>query len=49
MFKITTYSDSDFSGVDALWGEAFPDDNAWNAAELSIPRARFLPGAWIRS
>ncbi len=37
MLTITTYCDNDFDGVDALWREAFPDDSAWNVAELSIP------------
>ncbi len=37
MVSIASYADSHFSGVEALWNEAFPDDNAWNAAKTSIP------------
>jgi ribosomal protein S18 acetylase RimI-like enzyme len=37
MFTIASYSDSDFGGVDTLWREAFPDDSAWNSADVSIP------------
>jgi ribosomal protein S18 acetylase RimI-like enzyme len=37
MFSIVTYADGHFSEVDALWREAFPNDNPWNVAGLSIP------------
>ena len=37
MFSILTYSDNHFDGIDALWREAFPQDNSWNAASISIP------------
>jgi ribosomal protein S18 acetylase RimI-like enzyme len=37
MFSIVTYADDHFSEVDALWREAFPNDNPWNVAEISIP------------
>jgi ribosomal protein S18 acetylase RimI-like enzyme len=36
-YSITTYNESHFDGVDALWREAFPNDSAWNAARISIP------------
>lgn len=35
--QIRAYCDSDFSCVDALWQEAFPDDPPHNQAELAIP------------
>ena len=37
MISIASYADRHFSGVEALWNEAFPHDNAWNAAKTSIP------------
>jgi ribosomal protein S18 acetylase RimI-like enzyme len=37
MFSIVTYHEGHFNGVDALWRDAFPNDNAWNAAKISIP------------
>jgi ribosomal protein S18 acetylase RimI-like enzyme len=37
MFSILTYSDNHFNGVDSLWREAFPHDNPWNTASISIP------------
>ena len=37
MVSIASYADHHFSGVEALWNEAFPDDNVWNAAKTSIP------------
>jgi ribosomal protein S18 acetylase RimI-like enzyme len=37
MVSIASYADNHFSGVEALWNEAFPNDNAWNAARTSIP------------
>jgi hypothetical protein len=37
MFSIVTYADGHFDGVDALWREAFPNDNPWNVAGISIP------------
>ena len=36
-FHITPYRGDHFSGVKALWQEAFPDDPPWNAAEIAIP------------
>ena len=36
-FHITPYRSDHFSGVKALWQEAFPDDPPWNAAETTIP------------
>jgi ribosomal protein S18 acetylase RimI-like enzyme len=37
MFSIVTYNEDHFDGVDALWRDAFPNDNAWNIAKTSIP------------
>ena len=37
MVSIASYADRHFSGVEALWNEAFPHDNPWNAAKISIP------------
>src|SRR3954463_15054519 len=37
MVSIVSYAEHHFSGVEALWNEAFPNDNAWNAAKTSIP------------
>ncbi len=31
------YLPDDFSGVDSLWTEAFPDDPLYNRAEIAIP------------
>jgi len=35
--RISPYSDAHFSGVDALWKEAFPDDPPRNQAAAAIP------------
>lgn len=37
MFRIATYADRHFDGVDALWREAFPNDSPWNSASVAIP------------
>jgi ribosomal protein S18 acetylase RimI-like enzyme len=37
MFRIATYADGHFEGVDALWREAFPNDPPWNTAGVAIP------------
>ena len=37
MFRVATYADSHFNGVDALWREAFPNDKPWNTADVAIP------------
>lgn len=37
MIQIATFRPDHFSGVDALWREAFPDDPPWNAADMAIP------------
>lgn len=34
---IRQYAAEDFEGVRALWEAAFPDDPAWNRAEMAIP------------
>jgi len=34
---VRTYRDADFSGVDALWREVFPDDPPYSRAGISIP------------
>jgi len=44
MALVATYGDEHFSGVNALWMEAFPDDTPWNAAATAIPeKLRFQP------
>jgi predicted N-acetyltransferase YhbS len=44
MTLIATYNGEHFSGVEALWVEAFPNDAPWNAAAISIPeKLRFQP------
>ncbi len=35
--KISTYDPRNFSGIEALWEEAFPNDPPWNAASIAIP------------
>lgn len=45
---ICDYRDEHFSGVEALWREAFPDDAPWNKASLAIPeKMRFQPGLML--
>lgn len=34
---IVPYSSEHFERLDALWREAFPDDPAWNRAEVAVP------------
>lgn len=34
---ISDYRDAHFSGVEALWRQAFPNDAPWNEAALAIP------------
>ena len=36
-FHIAPYSSEHFEGVKTLWQEAFPDDPAWNKAEVAVP------------
>lgn len=44
MARITTYENEHFSGVEALWQEAFPEDASWNAAAGAIAeKMRFQP------
>lgn len=44
MVSIVTYGSEHFSGVSALWAEAFPNDSPWNAAAASIAeKLRFQP------
>jgi len=44
MTIIATYGNEHFSGVAALWAEAFPNDAPWNAASSSIEaKLRFQP------
>ncbi len=35
--RIESYHPDDFTGVDELWCEVFPDDPPWNRATLAIP------------
>lgn len=35
--QIATYEPQNFTGVEALWEEVFPDDPPWNAASIAIP------------
>ncbi|CAN7600096.1 GNAT family acetyltransferase [Devosia sp. LjRoot3] len=44
MTEVVTYEDSHFAEIKSLWEEAFPNDSAWNAAEVSIAeKLRFQP------
>ena len=44
MREIVRYRSEHFGGVDALWKDAFPTDNAWNDAAVAIPETtRFQP------
>ena len=44
MALITKYESEHFSGVDALWKEAFPNNSPWNAAAIAIPeKDQFQP------
>ena len=44
MPKIVRYRSEHFAGVEALWKDAFPDDNPWNIAAVAIPeKTRFQP------
>jgi len=44
MREIVRYRSEHFEGVDALWKDAFPNDNAWNVAAVAIPeKTRFQP------
>lgn len=44
MALIAAYDSEHFSGVEALWAEAFPNDAPWNAAVASIAeKLRFQP------
>ena len=44
MPQIVCYRSEHFAGVDALWKDAFPDDNPWNVAAAAIPeKIRFQP------
>ncbi len=35
--EVRRYRDGDFTGVDTLWNEAFPNDPARNRAEFAVP------------
>jgi len=37
MIEIRRYQSEHFAGVDALWKDAFPNDNPWNVAAIAIP------------
>ena len=37
MTRIATFRDEHFSGLDALWQEAFPDDPPRNRADAAVP------------
>lgn len=44
MPMISEFRDEHFTGVEALWQEAFPNDAAWNNASIAIPeKMRFQP------
>jgi ribosomal protein S18 acetylase RimI-like enzyme len=44
MATISKYRDEHFSGVEALWQEAFPNDAPWNKASTAIAeKMRFQP------
>ena len=44
MREIVRYRSEHFEGVDVLWKDAFPNDNAWNVAAVAIPeKTRFQP------
>jgi ribosomal protein S18 acetylase RimI-like enzyme len=44
MREIVRYRSEHFEGVDELWKDAFPNDNAWNVAAVAIPeKTRFQP------
>lgn len=44
MIEIHRYQSEHFTGVDALWKEAFPNDSLWNVAAIAIPeKIRFQP------
>ncbi|HVX76744.1 MAG TPA: GNAT family acetyltransferase [Bradyrhizobium sp.] len=44
MPEIVGYRKEHFEGVDALWKDAFPNDNPWNVASVAIPeKTRFQP------
>jgi len=44
MREIVRYRSEHVEGVDALWKDAFPNDNAWNVAAVAIPeKTRFQP------
>lgn len=48
MTKIIQYNGEHFSGVEALWKEAFPNDTPWNAAALAIPeKTRIQPDLFL--
>jgi ribosomal protein S18 acetylase RimI-like enzyme len=45
---ISEYRDDHFSGVEALWQEAFPNDAPWNKASAAIPeKMRFQPNLML--
>ena len=42
--QIVQYQSEHFEGVDALWNDAFPNDNAWNVAAVAVlEKIRFQP------
>jgi len=48
MVTITTYGSEHFSGVDALWRDAFPNDSPWNVAAVAIPeKIRAQPNLFL--
>ena len=45
---ISQYTDEHFAGVEALWGEAFPNDAPWNKASTAIAeKMRFQPDVML--
>ncbi|WP_018181439.1 GNAT family acetyltransferase [Kaistia granuli] len=45
---ISDYQDEHFTGVEALWQDAFPNDAPWNRASVAIPeKMRFQPGLML--
>lgn len=37
MIDVVRYQGEHFAGVEALWRNAFPNDNPWNVAAVAIP------------
>jgi ribosomal protein S18 acetylase RimI-like enzyme len=48
MTQIVQYKSEHFSGVEALWKEAFPNDTTWNVAAVAIPeKVRVQPDLFL--